>query len=454
MRSTQLLEAVSIVLITHLLSGCVIRFGPLDEEGNEERPTLPTPKPPGGGTPAPSEDEPVLDDAAKARQAEVEGYILEVIYQGASIVDSYELPSGDIVDFLDRSMLPDLPYEPPVLPFSPEELTLPPGVELGVSELEQVPELWALAETATPMTRPSFWPYVLGETDATSLLDYLDRYQLGGAPAGSEHIHAGVSVDVPNRGVGGFMNQFRPDVQPGSFSLIEFAVGCPAEGPLQEVVGVVISIDKVNGFGKNNTTLTDNHARLHVEYAVTNPSTGKLEYTWDHKDGNFVPNKLPHLHYPGENVEVSEIGGKQVEHLLAIYQDLFGNWWIAYQGHILGHYPAKLFKSLNSEACRADWYGEVARFKPKTPMAWPATEMGSGKFPNINDTSNTAYVRNPVFLSSYVAIEPAENMVIRPLTKKPLCYDHSDFNDGSILGDRLFYLGGPGTKNNPACVLP
>ncbi|WP_170319832.1 neprosin family prolyl endopeptidase [Polyangium spumosum] len=452
------MKGVSIVLIAHILSGCVIRFGPLDEDGdgtsvNDERPTLPTPKPPGGGTPAPSEEEPVLDDAAQARQAEVDEYIRDTIYDGATIVDSFMLPSGDVVDFLDRNTLPAVPYEPPVLPFSQADLTLPPGVELGKSELEQIPQLLALAETATPMHRPTFWPYVLGETDATSLQDYLDRHQLGGEPGGSEHLHAGISVDVPNRGVGGFVNQFRPEVQPGSFSLIEFAVGCPAKGIPQEMVGVAISIDKVNGFGKNNTTLTDNHARLHVEYAITNPSTGKLEYTWDHKDGKFKPNKLPHLHYPGEKVDVSEIGGKQVEHLLAIYQDLMGNWWIAYQGHILGHYPADLFKSLNSQACRADWYGEVARFKPKAPTPWPATEMGSGKFPNINDLSNTAYVRNPAFVESFGLVAPAYSMVLDSLTEQASCYNHSEPQDGTLLGDRLLYLGGQGGKAQ-GCVWP
>ncbi|HVK70999.1 MAG TPA: hypothetical protein VM694_41370 [Polyangium sp.] len=136
MRSTQLSKAVSIVLITHFLSGCVIRFGPLDEEGNDERPTLPTPKPPGGGTPAPSEDEPARDDAAKARQAEVDTYVRDVIYHGATILDAYELPSGDVVDFLDRDTLPALPHEPPVLPFSQEDLTLPPGVPSGLVRRE------------------------------------------------------------------------------------------------------------------------------------------------------------------------------------------------------------------------------------------------------------------------------------------------------------------------------
>lgn len=47
------------------------------------------------------------------------------------------------------------------------------------------------------------------------------------------------------------MNQFRPDVVPGSFSLIEFAVACPADSSPQEVIGVAISVDKAGSIGKN-----------------------------------------------------------------------------------------------------------------------------------------------------------------------------------------------------------
>jgi hypothetical protein len=47
---------------------------------------------------------------------------------------------------------------------------LPPGVEMGLTELEQSPELVELAATATPLHRPTFWPYILGYApDATSI---------------------------------------------------------------------------------------------------------------------------------------------------------------------------------------------------------------------------------------------------------------------------------------------
>ena len=457
MRNVRLVDGLSIVLVAHLLSGCVIRIGPLDDQGMngaDEPSALPAPRPPGGGTPAPSEDEPALDDAAQARRDEVDKYIREVIYHGATITDSYVLPSGDVVDFLDRNTLPPTP-ELPELPFS-LDLTVPPGVELGLSELEQIPELLAIAQTATPFTRPTFWAYILGETDATSIKDYLDRYQVGGAPSGSEHLHAGWLSKAENRGASSFINYFRPEheVEEGTFSLMEMIVACPADGDATEMIGVVISIDKVNPFQWSKQALADNQARLHVEYAVPDPVTGKAVYHWENADDKFHRTGIRHR--VGEKVDVSEIGGKQVEHFAAIFQDWHGGWWIMYQGELLGYYEADVFtalKGLDKSACRTQWYGEVARRKPSSPTPWTATEMGSGKFPDINDKSNTAYVRNPMFYDpTWIGLK-AESVPHGPMTQKPGCYNHSKFQDGP-LGDRLFYVGGAGGKDPAACVWP
>ncbi len=459
MRNVRLVDGLSIVLVAPLLSGCVIRIGPLDDQGRngaDEVFALPAPRPPRGDTPAPSEDEPALDDAHQARKAEVDRYIIEVIYHGAKIVDTVQLPSGDVVDFLDRDTLPATP-ELPELPFS-LDLTVPPGVELGLSELEQIPELLAIAQTATPMHRPTFWPYILGETDATSIEDYLDRYQLGGVPKGSDHLHAGWSTLATNRGVSSFMNQFRPEheVEQGSFSLMEMTVSCPTDGKEVEMIGVVISIDKVNPFGKNRKALTDNEPRLHVEFAVPDPITGKARYRWDGTDGKFVENPARFRHRVGEKVPVSVVGGQQIEHLAAIFQGLTGDWHIMYQGEILGSYPKTLFKSLNGlngAACRTSWYGEVARWTPPLPKPWPHTDIGSGKLPDPNDTSNTAYVRNPLFYDSTWIGLTAESELHGKMMEKESCYKSSEFQNGPLPGDRLFYLGGHG-GNDPACVWP
>lgn len=388
---------IGLVALLFNVGGCTITFGPLDETNgasDDTTPVLPAPRPPGGGTPAPGGGGPVLDGAQQARKDEVDKYIAEVVYQGGKIRESIQLPSGDVLDFIDRNTLPALPYELPALPLTAADLTLPPGVELGQSELEQIPELLSLAATATPFHRPTFWPYILGETDATSIEDFLNRYQLGGQPSGSEHLYAGLTAEAPNHGVSGFVNQFRPEVEAGSFSLIEFAVACPAVGTAQEAVGVVISVDKVNPFGKNGQPLTDVEPRLHIEYAHTDPSTGQVRYNWDGSQGEFKANLSRQRHHPGQTAPVSVLGGTQVEHLAAIFQSPAGDWWIAYQGELLGYYPAGLFKLLNGGACRTLWYGEVARKKPATATAWPKTEMGSGNFA-AEGLLKAAYVRNP-----------------------------------------------------------
>jgi hypothetical protein len=290
-------------------SACTITIGPYDDTGGTAPPkTSVLPDPEGG--PA---DEPPLEEAQQARLEEAEWYTRTVIYKGGEILHSIQLPSGDVVDFLNRDTLPAV-YELPALPFT---LELPPGVELGLTELEQIPELLELAVTATPFKRPTFWPYILGETDAASIEDYLARYQEGGDPSGPNRLYAGLVSMEPNHGVYGYMNQFRPKVENNSFSLIEFSVRCPADGPVQEQIGIVISVDKKNNFGMNRQKLQDEDPRLHIEYART--VNGEVRYVWDERDGKFVANPW-RIHQPGEKVPVSVLGGTQIEHLLAIIQ--------------------------------------------------------------------------------------------------------------------------------------
>jgi hypothetical protein len=325
------------------------------------------------------------------------------------------------------------------MPFAPEDLVLPPGVELGLTELEQIPELLKLAATATPFLRPTFWAYILGETDATSIEDYLARHQEGGQASSSRRLYAGLDSAKPNHGVLGYMNQFRPQVESRSFSLIEFTVYCPADGPVQEQIGIVISVDKRNFFGVNRQRLPDDEPRLHIEYG--RPVKGQVEYNWDEVDGAFVGNPF-RTHHPGQKVPVSVVGGTQREHLIAIFQiPVTGDWWITYDGDFLGYYPASLFTMLNGGACGSAWYGEVLNKQSYAVK----TEMGSGKFVEAG-LYNAAYVRNPMYIDlSWTPVEPQEDWAMTPYA--PLCYDRS------ILWEHYMYLGGPGGKN-PACQWP
>jgi len=300
---------------------------------------------------------------------------------------------------------------------------------------------------AVVFQRPNFQPYILGETDATSIQDYLDRYEVSGAPSGKHQLYAGLVSDQPNRGVTGFINQFRPEVDLGSLSLIEFTVGCPANNPT-EMVGVAISVDKVNLGGRNEQGVFDGLPRLHVEYATSNPKNGRMTYIWDGLDGKFKEDPA-RLVRPGQVVPVSVLGEAPKEHLLTIFQSPSGDWWIAYGYYLRGYYPAKLFTLLNAGACESRWYGEV--YNPNPENGAVKTEMGSGKFSEAG-RPNVAYVRNPKYYDPlWFSMEPQDTVWAGPYELS--CYTRSPLKPDPVSGDRFFNLGGPGGKD-PGCKWP
>jgi hypothetical protein len=240
------------------------------------------------------------------------------------------------------------------------------------------------------------------------------------------------------------MNQFRPEVEPGTFSLMEFAVGCadPVDGTPQEMIGIVISVDKLNPTGRGGGV------RLHVEYAVPDVN-GQVQYHWDGWNGKFKKN--PFRRYrPGQIVDVSVLAGTQVEHLVGIFQEpIHGDWWIFYKDDLLGYYPASLFKHLNTGACASAWYTEVARRTPLSPKNWPKTEGGSGQHA-IAGPLLAAYVRNPTYVDMYYwpGMIPNDDPVLNwmnPYVKE--CYSRDALKDGYV------FFGGPGGKD-PSCIWP
>ena len=428
-----------LLVITPLLGGCIIELG-ADHDQSAAGGDTPTPPSGGGG----SGGEHGLTGAQQERKEEADRYVAQVIYKGATVTQSLELASGDIVDGLDRSTFPDLPYPLPPLPFLPAEVTLPPDVTLALSDVDQIPELADLASTAAVFHRPTFWPYILGETDATSITDYLDRYEVSGAPVGNR-LYAGLVSTQANRGVSGYMNQFQPEVAASSFSILEFTVGCPALNPT-EMVGVVISVDKHNVGGRNQQGIFDGLPRLHVEYA--NSKSGQMKYTWDELDGTFVANPIRRMR-PGQIVPVSVLGGAQVEHLLTIFQAPSGDWWVAYDQELLGYYPASTFTLLSAGACESRWYGEV--YNPDPENGAVKTEMGSGRFAAAG-RPNVAYVRRPEFFdTSWLSGEPTDLVFTQP--KVDSCYTRSNLDPDPVSGGHIFTLGGPGGKA-PGCKWP
>lgn len=428
---------VVISSLAMLVGGCIIKLGLGDLEASGGDTTSQASASASGGGGSGSGDAPPLTDAQRTRKDEVDRYVAQVVYKGATVTQSLETAEGEVVDGLDRSTLPALPYPLPALPYLPAEVSLPPGVTFGLSGVQQNPALADLVAQTAGFHRPNFQPYITGETDATSIEDYLDRYEVGGEPEGNK-LYAGLISRVANRGVSGYVNQFKPEVAKKSLSIMELVVGCPADNPT-EMVGVVISVDRVNLGGRNQQGVYDGLPRLHVEFA--NVQKGKMTYTWDEIHGHFVANTVRSA-WPGQVVPVSVLGGAQVEHLLTIFQSPTGDWWIAYDMNLLGYYPASLFKMLSGGACMSAWYGEVHNPEPKRGAV--ETEMGSGKFA-ADGHPNVAYFRKPEFYdTSWFSAAPDDT--IYTTSYEPSCYTRSALYHDPVSGDLIFDLGGPGGK--------
>jgi hypothetical protein len=217
-------------------------------------------------------------------------------------------------------------------------------------------------------------------------------------------------------------------------------------GPAQELIGVVISVDKANGFGPTMYLHQDGKARLHVEYY--RPQGGQLDFVWDVNKPGFVVN--PGSLYPINSVvPVSTPGGAQVEHRVDIFQvPGTGDWWLAYNGWLLGYYPASLFTLLNKGACSANWYVEVLDQKPGS--AWVQTEAGTGKYGHEAVPGEAAWVRQPLFWdTNWLVQEPKVDLPMTPQKNK--CYTRSPLMDLGPLWGKRFFAGGPGGYN-PLCT--
>jgi hypothetical protein len=208
-----------------------------------------------------------------------------------------------------------------------------------------------------------------------------------------------------------------------------------------EQIGVAISLDRANPANRKGDVL-DGKPRLRIEYYTQGAGhAGDRIGGWDELQAGFVP--YPGRKYgPGAPVPVSVIGGAQVEHRIDIFQSASGDWWIAHNTNLLGHYPASLFKMLNGGACRAAWYGEV--FDP-TPTTWTSNDMGSGQFASAG-YPKAAYVRNPryfdLFYKPWYPALDTDDMWLKPYVAA--CYTRSLLLTGATPWDRVIYLGGPG----------
>jgi hypothetical protein len=130
----------------------------------------PLPEPAIKSTPPPK-----LTPEQHRRQQEVDRHWARTVCaEGWQIVATTQTPGGDIIDWV---TIPGPHLEPPRPPLTKEDMKLPPGVQMGRTELELHPESRGPAGT-TPITRPDFSAYVMGQTGAGSLQDYIEKHQV------------------------------------------------------------------------------------------------------------------------------------------------------------------------------------------------------------------------------------------------------------------------------------
>ena len=381
------------------------------------------------------------------RKDEADVYIAEHVYKGRPIEKTVQAYSGDILDYM---KVAPLNVVAPEIPPLWENAVLPDDVTLALTEVEQYPELWGPTDT-TLFTRPDFSRYIMEDTGASSIEDWIANYEVHGLPDSAYRLYAGLDVVVPNHGASVRINQFKPEVAEKSISLIELAVRCPAVGEATEFIGLLLTVDRKN-LGADSFT-KDAHLRLRVEY-VRNVN-GKLVGTYDF-GGQFEeldPETYNAWPWPtvGSVLTPSVPGGAQVETWLALVMDLEGSWWAFYNGKPLGKYPHAQLTTLNQGACAIQYYGEVYDHDPAD--GWAPTEMGSGQFASA-PAGQVAWVREPKYLdTTWLPMDPQDDSFERwSKPYEPSCYTRSSMVDLGMPW-QSFKLGGPGGKD-PLCKKP
>jgi len=211
-----------------------------------------------------------LTPEQQRRKDEADVYIAEHVYKGRPIEKTVQGYSGDILDYM---KIAPLAVAPPEIPPLWENAALPEGVTLALTEVEQYPELWGPTDT-TLFTRPDFSRYIMEDTGASSVEDWIANYEVHGLPDSAYRLYAGLSVVAPNHGASVRINQFKPEVAQDSFSLIELSVGCPAVGESTEFIGLLLTVDRKNSSADAHS-IDGPQVRLRVEY--WREANGKLE---------------------------------------------------------------------------------------------------------------------------------------------------------------------------------
>jgi hypothetical protein len=404
-------------------------------------------------------------DAGQDRRATEASEFLAAEYEalGWEIAVTNQTYLCDLIDCIDLDSMPGPRDEPP----PPPDIVLPAGVQLQLTELDVYAELQC-PENTVAMHRPTFSAYIAEDTGAASVQDWLDNFQEAvGAPGGPNRLYAGYITVAANKGTQIYVNRFAGEIEDGTISLQEMAVGCQQGGDMKQLVGIAASRDRYhkNDRGWNG----DSALKLQVEFftdgeAKTGP--GKGGWSGFNSRSDFQYNGW-RPYGPGAQFDpstTSTVGGPQYESLFHIYLEEGatpeeGKWWIGHNGHWLGYYKTKLFGTgaanlLASGACQASWYTEVY---DHTPDFWTWTDAASGEFAD-QGLGRAGHFRNPILLDpagSWYLANAMPNAVTAPIPPpqyNPACYTQSQLFTGPPPADLMYFASGPGADPSaPGC---
>ncbi|KAK3438383.1 hypothetical protein EUGRSUZ_C03001 [Eucalyptus grandis] len=137
---------------------------------------------------------------------------------------------------------------------------------------------------------------------------------------------------------------------------------------------------------------------------------------------------------------ISTTDGLPYQITLYLFRDpSTGNWWVQYNEKTnVGYFPPELFAYLPQTAQTVQWGGEVysSRIGGFTPHT--STQMGSGQFPILEESSG--YVKRIRVRDNSMILKFPEQ--IDHYTDEYRCYDVRYLGD--YIEDPEFYFGGPG----------
>ncbi|KAL3746830.1 hypothetical protein ACJRO7_015728 [Eucalyptus globulus] len=137
---------------------------------------------------------------------------------------------------------------------------------------------------------------------------------------------------------------------------------------------------------------------------------------------------------------ISTTDGLPYQITLYLFRDpSTGNWWVQYDEKTnVGYFPPELFAYLPQTAQTVQWGGEVysSRIGGFTPHT--STQMGSGQFPILEESSG--YVKRIRVRDNSMILKFPEQ--VDHYTDEYRCYDVRYLGD--YIEDPEFYFGGPG----------